>query len=331
MHPIWLNRKRVQVRDNLYQFFRVFRSMLHSVDKWLWTDQLCIDQANLTERNAQVGIMGQIYKDAAETYMWLGVDPDRGQAALELERIVESLAQATERRLQAIWRSIAYSPACRSLKTLFDRKYWTRHWIFQEAVISSRRQLLYRHSTISWEAFEAAMKSFPQDWMKFFNARAAYSVFLAVQDYHSLGFSSSASSIEATDHETRLRNTCLTFARSSLCSDPRDKVYGIQSLMHADFSISVNYLLPAREVLVNWIVRYAEHTPRRIENILVLSQNCSLMSKAMRLALDKEHSERAFTDFVLKPDRVRSVERLRAELIRSVFDPEEWRWTVKLS
>ena len=38
----------------------------------LWIDALCVDQTNTTERNAQVQLMGTIYRDAREVVVWLG-------------------------------------------------------------------------------------------------------------------------------------------------------------------------------------------------------------------------------------------------------------------
>jgi hypothetical protein len=38
----------------------------------LWIDALCINQANIDERNHQVGQMDRIYKDAEEVVIWVG-------------------------------------------------------------------------------------------------------------------------------------------------------------------------------------------------------------------------------------------------------------------
>jgi hypothetical protein len=43
-----------------------------SKTKRLWIDQICIDQGNISERNQQVRIMGQIYEQAMYTLIWNG-------------------------------------------------------------------------------------------------------------------------------------------------------------------------------------------------------------------------------------------------------------------
>lgn len=55
-----VNNHHMFVRYNLYQFFQQQRKSGYSV--WLWIDALCIDQENVGERNHQVGIMRDIYR-----------------------------------------------------------------------------------------------------------------------------------------------------------------------------------------------------------------------------------------------------------------------------
>jgi hypothetical protein len=38
----------------------------------LWVDSVCIDQAYLTERAAQVSLMGRIFKSAKMVFAWTG-------------------------------------------------------------------------------------------------------------------------------------------------------------------------------------------------------------------------------------------------------------------
>ena len=53
----------------------------------LWTDQICIDQANVAERESQVQIMRDIYESAYRTLVWLGeVEDDPNGLALTFVR-----------------------------------------------------------------------------------------------------------------------------------------------------------------------------------------------------------------------------------------------------
>ena len=51
---------------------------------WLWTDALCINQADLAEKTQQVKVMGDIYSAATEVLVWLGKEEPTDLAAIEL-------------------------------------------------------------------------------------------------------------------------------------------------------------------------------------------------------------------------------------------------------
>ncbi|KAH8679717.1 heterokaryon incompatibility protein-domain-containing protein, partial [Tricladium varicosporioides] len=54
----------LEIRKNLSSFLRVFGKK--HPRKWIWIDQLCINQDDLAERNDQVQRMGEIYSKASE-------------------------------------------------------------------------------------------------------------------------------------------------------------------------------------------------------------------------------------------------------------------------
>ncbi|KIV76967.1 hypothetical protein PV11_08811 [Exophiala sideris] len=58
------------LHDNLWQFLDQMVTDGHL--GYYWTDALCIDQANVHERNHQIGYMGDIYSLASEVIIWLG-------------------------------------------------------------------------------------------------------------------------------------------------------------------------------------------------------------------------------------------------------------------
>lgn len=64
------------VTANCHQVLLDVRKNLHtrSAVRPLWIDAVCIDQSNVAERSGQVAVMGQIFRDAALTYVWLGAD-----------------------------------------------------------------------------------------------------------------------------------------------------------------------------------------------------------------------------------------------------------------
>jgi hypothetical protein len=60
---VFVNGKSVQVTENLESALRILRDKLPMrLGVRLWADALCINQKDLKERNAQVQMMGDIYK-----------------------------------------------------------------------------------------------------------------------------------------------------------------------------------------------------------------------------------------------------------------------------
>jgi hypothetical protein len=82
---------------NFYEFFitpsleaamKEFRQELEPVV--LWIDQICIDQVDSAEKDAQIPLMGQIYSQAEEVLIWLGPSADRSDELVDtLQRLGE--------------------------------------------------------------------------------------------------------------------------------------------------------------------------------------------------------------------------------------------------
>ncbi|KAL8688568.1 MAG: hypothetical protein Q9218_005558 [Villophora microphyllina] len=130
-----------------------------TVPRLVWIDQLCINQKNTPEKNAQVKLMADIYKRAQRTLVWLGegtmLDEDRdaiidattrmsyrpvdnAYSSLEDQLIIQDLI-GFEGRDQA--RKIGMRRR-QLLADILNRPWWTRAWVFQEAVVAKRGTVL---------------------------------------------------------------------------------------------------------------------------------------------------------------------------------------------
>lgn len=67
-----LNRKPCRRQQNLVECLSSLR--YDEITRDLWVDALCINQADTTEKSAQINLMPQIYGSAARTLIWLGMD-----------------------------------------------------------------------------------------------------------------------------------------------------------------------------------------------------------------------------------------------------------------
>lgn len=151
----------------------------------LWVDALCIDQANATEREHQVSMMGDIYSRAHIVHAWLDehIDPT-SKAFRESQRLMAKKDRSsveekfTARSLFSLAiRIVAYlfyhcTGVRRELKPdesfweplirIFSNEYWTRLWIQQE-ILLARKVLFHCREHILPERgllrFQAAVQS----------------------------------------------------------------------------------------------------------------------------------------------------------------------------
>lgn len=79
LHEVRMNGKTMLIRKNLFQFLAHVSSVpwTEPTRQYLWIDALCIDQVNEKEKNHQVQQMGNIYSQAREVLIWLGILPTR--------------------------------------------------------------------------------------------------------------------------------------------------------------------------------------------------------------------------------------------------------------
>lgn len=151
--PILLNGRVVPVRRNLWNFLFALRSRFcqGSTDTIkIWADFICIQQADLEERSAQILIMGEIYQAADSVYAWLGDLADHGGN--------------NTRRVQTISkheiRDPVRSQTAHEGKTAFHNlalsTYWTRLWIKQEVILSKDVWFFYGQGVTHWKELRLA-------------------------------------------------------------------------------------------------------------------------------------------------------------------------------
>lgn len=88
----------MSVTQNLFVALAHFRQMTRPIE--LWVDALCINQHDIPERNAQVQLMGAIYRRASAVLMWLGPGADNSNMAFDLFQTIHAMSErSTEEEL----------------------------------------------------------------------------------------------------------------------------------------------------------------------------------------------------------------------------------------
>ncbi|KAK4442449.1 heterokaryon incompatibility protein-domain-containing protein [Podospora aff. communis PSN243] len=174
----------IPVQPNLHDALRslVTRNDFSLTD-FIWIDAICINQADLDERAAQVQLMGDVYSQANSVIAWVGQEDGTTADAISVVRRIASIVQDVvppDRDLipydsatfEAVGRAISHnddsdlfnSEAQRSkfgiepitprqwllFLAFFSRRYFSRIWIVQELVLASRIFFVCGHYRIDW-------------------------------------------------------------------------------------------------------------------------------------------------------------------------------------
>lgn len=164
-HIVIVNDQPVQVEENLFNYLTALRSMrkrfsenrdegghlYESLRLPIWIDAICINQRDVSERSAQVLLMGRIFKSAVTVFAWLGEGDNLTNLSwssiawildYESERTDAGFAfkdssdmpEPDEISLSSVPKmSILHWFA---LFSLFQRLWFRRAWIAQEAIFA---------------------------------------------------------------------------------------------------------------------------------------------------------------------------------------------------
>lgn len=201
-NPISLNGKRFSVRENLLSFLETFSFNPQCPHYYVWIDQICIDQTNNSERNHQVGLMSAIYENSAFVITWLGHDAQA--AAMQLE------AQPSEACIQA----------------LLDNVYFTRLWIVQEVLIGKAVFLVCGNMWVKWDHFRNTILALSET--SFARLPTAKWLFHMKEERNYTINPRKWKQLHLSLYETMSRYASLS------CENPRDKIYGLTSLVDQD-------------------------------------------------------------------------------------------------
>lgn len=252
---IALNGLPFMVFDNLGQALRQLRDA--ELDRTFWIDAISINQANLEERSSQVQKMQQIYQNAKEVAIWLGVEADESDQAVDdilalnvdehitetpfyREFTVDALRTADGRFVDRAY----------PLRCLFERGWFKRMWALQEIVLAPKASFYCGNRSFSWDCLEKSNNAYhahvrrccKQDWKRL--DRDATYMWYPIGEFVSL-----VSRLQrARSRHTLLQ--LLLLCRSRLAEDRRDKIYALLGLYNSNGmeKIKPDYTLPPREV-----------------------------------------------------------------------------------
>lgn len=108
-------------------------------DVYFWVDSVCIHQANREEREAQVGLMDRVFRQARRTIAWLGPSNPITDEAMDflvtLFRTRKPRFEFLHYGVRRMCPELDIPQKWQSVEHLFSLPWWTRAWTLQEMVL----------------------------------------------------------------------------------------------------------------------------------------------------------------------------------------------------
>lgn len=133
------------VTGNLHAALQRLRSEQETL--CIWIDQICINQEDQEERSQQVMLMHEIFSKSDQVLIWLGKGTQRYEKGL---LFVINLADHLDaqrdddvvRRIVDYTNSQDVDEILKSLSALYENRWFSRCWTFQEAVCNPATRML---------------------------------------------------------------------------------------------------------------------------------------------------------------------------------------------
>lgn len=223
----------------------------------LWTDAICINQADIEERAMQVMRMGEIYSRSQSMYIWLG-EP-RSSLPQQTGHPFAMFLHSAENKHFTDYPGFIYSKETgrwifhdnaeyqqmyEEFLDLVSRSWWTRLWCVQEIALCPRAVVVMGSWRLPWETILEAKNNHYRHTIGCCEGissalPAKYTFFLD----HML-FLSQKSTMAEMDHVIRS-------LRHKLCKDPRDKIYGLLGLIQCETPhaiLQADYTVPVAKL-----------------------------------------------------------------------------------
>ncbi|KAJ9151505.1 HET-domain-containing protein [Coniochaeta hoffmannii] len=252
---------------------------LHSIRltdaaRLLWIDAICINQQDLEERSAQVGIMGEIYARAEKVLIWLGQgNDDTKLGVFALESMAKawkpppdqavSFTTVLEFARASRIRHLHYWALGRQqyIRSVSDSPWFTRAWTFQEVGLSSdaevwigRHKLPFRTLVYAWllslhENFERTI--FLNGYGR--TTETGRTCMHAMFAYWYLQNHGTAEEVKQWCQLHRL----LRLRQLHEATDPRDLIFSLLSLSHSDDAdpFKADYRMPVEDVFAKFAAK----------------------------------------------------------------------------
>jgi hypothetical protein len=236
-----------------------------------WIDAICIDQRDDKERGHQVRLMTEIYRHAMAVVVWLGLEKGNSAAGMSLLNEVGAFIDAERNANDSaaklhdwIYKTLsdhAYETRWYGLEHIYSRSYWTRLWVIQELVVTTRPDKVWllcgpdKAQFIHLRILNQKISDIAAAIPLFYHRAPLDATILNLRRFGqkvrdiAVHVESWATPNAEDISIVRLLNRYCQL----LCADPRDKVYALLGVSHIypEVELPITYRIPVHEVYKN--------------------------------------------------------------------------------
>lgn len=263
----------VKVTGTIYSLLRCLRH--EDSPRRLWIDAVCINQADIQERNFQVSLMKQIYANASRVLIWLGDQQDDTWdiayifAKWQVTRREKFGAERVE--YHKMQEKIGYDRRLLdTIRRLSARAWFHRVWTFQEACLAQQAVVLEGQFQIQWSALLTAATDLEHyNLLQYAFGSAGDSIVALTRWSSVLANTSGGYGPDRGMYPSLLDLLILT--RNLEATDPRDKIYAVLGVLEEQKNPGVfpDYTASVEELFIGT----AQKIIRRDGDLSILS-NC---------------------------------------------------------
>lgn len=272
-------------------------------DPYLWIDSICINQADIGEKNCQVAMMGRIYESADSVLAFAGDHYDDSELLLRWLRpdhddksygrfdtpngsdfgVPPDVHKLYTSRVQDAERDGSFERMAHAFKALSMRPYANRLWVVQEVALARSAFLFIGDDYVPFH-----MLAHFQSVASFELSRTPGQLGTMFDLVSFLQDSSLCRGTAASRAYLTWEGVVHAFP-FRLCAEPRDRLYGLSKLVNGSRGLPplpTDYSIGILQVVVNYLTCYeaeGQQEPRRTRR-WELFLTMTLLLEALRLS-----------------------------------------------
>ena len=155
-----LNGRILNITENVHNVFR--SKITDDPNTRVWIDAVCINQEDLVEKASQVRLMGEVYSNAENTRIWIGLASSSSDLAIHFIKTLFSILPELEtgdperiNHYYAIYPS--HCPEWTALAHFLNRPWFARTWVIQEVVLATHASIVCGEAILTWDILDRVM------------------------------------------------------------------------------------------------------------------------------------------------------------------------------